>query len=66
MNSITITLPDDRLRALRQLSQQLNIAPEELVKVSIEDLLSRPEDAFQRAMAYVLDKNRELHQRLAA
>lgn len=46
-----------------------SIAPhepqEELVRVSIEELLSRPDEAFERAVEYVLEKNAELYQRLA-
>ncbi|MDQ7029183.1 MAG: hypothetical protein Q9O62_05080 [Ardenticatenia bacterium] len=39
--------------------------PEELLRVSLEELLSRPDEAFQEAMAYVLTKNAELYRRLA-
>jgi hypothetical protein len=35
------------------------------VRVSIEELLSRPEDAFKQAAGYVLKKNAELYRRLA-
>jgi hypothetical protein len=65
MNTITITLPDDRLLKLRETATHLNVSPEELVRVSIEELLTRPEEAFQRAVDYVLKKNAELYWRLA-
>jgi hypothetical protein len=65
MNTITITLPDDRLLKLRETATHLNVSPEELVQVSIEELLTRPEEAFQRAVDYVLKKNTELYRRLA-
>ncbi|MBM3134166.1 MAG: DNA-binding protein [Chloroflexi bacterium] len=65
MNSITITLPDDRLLKLRETATHLKVSPEELVQVSIEELLTRPEEAFQRAVDYVLKKNAELYRRLA-
>lgn len=65
MTSITISLPDDRLKKLKEIAAQFSIAPEELVRVSIEELLSRPEEDFQRALAYVLNKNAELYRRLA-
>jgi hypothetical protein len=64
MNTITITLPDDRLLKLRETATHFNISPEELVQVSIEELLTRPEEAFQRAVDYVLKKNAELYRRL--
>ena len=66
MSALTINLTDDRLRALKKLSSRLNISPEELVRLSIEDILTRSEESFQSAMEYVLEKNTELYQRLAA
>lgn len=65
MDSITISLPDDRLRALQKLSNQLNVSPEELIRLSIEELLTRPNEAFRDAADYVLEKNSDLYRRLA-
>ena len=65
MTTITIALPDDRLQKLKEAATQLNVSPEELVRVSIEELLTRPEDTFLRTADYVLKKNDELYRRLA-
>jgi hypothetical protein len=65
MNTITVTLSDERLSELKEKADELGLTPEELVRVSIEELLSRPEDAFRQAVEYVLKKNKELYQRLA-
>ena len=65
MTTITITLSDERLRELKETASQLNVSPEELVRVSIEELLSRPAEAFQYTVDYVLKKNTELYKRLA-
>lgn len=65
MTSITISLSDERLQKLKEVAERFSIAPEELVRVSIEELLTRPEEDFQRALAYVLKKNFELYRRLA-
>ena len=65
MTRITIALPDDRLLQLQEKSKIFGITPEELVRVSIEELLTRPEDAFQQAVEYILKKNAELYRRLA-
>jgi hypothetical protein len=65
MTTITITLPDDRLLKLKERATRLSVSPEELVRVSIEELLSRPDEAFQRTVNYVLEKNAELYRRLA-
>jgi hypothetical protein len=65
MTTITVPIPDECLSRLREVASSLKVAPEDLVLVSIEELLARPEDSFRRAMEYVLDKNAELYQRLA-
>ena len=65
MTNITITVPDDRLLKLKEIAARLQVTPEELVRVSIEEILTRPEEAFQRAVNYVLQKNAELYRRLA-
>jgi hypothetical protein len=64
MTTITISLPDDRLLKLKEAAANLGVAPEELVRISIEELLTRPEEDFNRAVDYVLRKNAELYRRL--
>ncbi|MBI3150833.1 MAG: DNA-binding protein, partial [Chloroflexi bacterium] len=39
--------------------------PEELVRASLEELLTRPLDDFQKIVERVLSKNAELYKRLA-
>ncbi len=63
--SITVALPEDRLNKLRQTAARLGVIPEELVRVSIEELLAQPEDDFEQAIEHVLEKNSDLYQRLA-
>ena len=65
MTTVTIALSDDRLKELQQIATRFHVTPEELVRVSLEELLSRPEEEFRRALEYVLRKNTELYQRLA-
>ena len=65
METITITVTNDRLSKLREVASDFNVTIEELIRLSIENLLLQPEAAFQRAMEYTLNKNRELYQRLA-
>lgn len=65
MTTITIALSDDQLQELQQIANRLQVAPEDLVRISIEELLSRPEEECRRALEYVLQKNAELYQRLA-
>jgi len=65
MNTLTIALPNDRLLKLKERAARFSVSPEELVLVSIEELLTRPEEQFQHAVDYVLKKNAELYRRLA-
>ena len=65
MTNITIALPDDRLAKLQALAVRLGVAPEELIRLSVEELVAQPEEAFARAAEYVLKKNQELYRRLA-
>jgi hypothetical protein len=65
MTTITVSISDDRLRQLRERASHYHVAPEELVRVSLDDLLTRSEEDFRQAVEYVLSKNNELYQRLA-
>jgi FXSXX-COOH protein len=65
MTTITISLPDDRLRQLQELAARFQVAPEDLLRVSLEELLARPDEAFQHAVRRVLAKNADLYRRLA-
>lgn len=65
MDSITISLSNDRLLKLKEKAAHFNISPEELIRVSIEELLTQPDEALQAAVNYVLKKNAELYRRLA-
>ena len=65
MSTITIALPEEHLVKLNEMARQLGVVPEDLVRVSIEELLSRPEADFRQTVDYVLTKNAELYRRLA-
>ncbi len=65
MVTITVTLSEDRLQRLEDLAKQFRVAPEELLRVSVEELIARPQADFQKALEYVLEKNKELYKRLA-
>ena len=57
MVTYTISLTEKQSQQLREIADQYHIAPEELVRASIEDLLTRPQNDFQTAIEYVLKKN---------
>ncbi len=65
MSTITIAIPDERLRQLQEAARRLGVSPEDLVRVSIEDLLAGSDEKFKSAADRVLEKNAELYRRLA-
>ncbi|MEK6753185.1 MAG: ribbon-helix-helix protein, CopG family [Chloroflexota bacterium] len=65
MVTITVTLSEDHLEKLQNLAKQFNIPTEELLRVSFEELVARPQEDFQKALEYVLDTYKELYKRLA-
>lgn len=65
MTTITIELQEERIQQLQQRASALGISLEELVQISITDLLARPDAAVQQAIDYVLKKNAELYRRIA-
>jgi hypothetical protein len=65
MVTITVTLSEDRLKKLQGLAKQFNIPTEELLRVSFEELVARPQEDFQKALEYVLETYKDLYKRLA-
>ena len=65
--SMTILLELDEVQSqrLQELALTLKVDTNELARAAINDLVSRPAEDFDRAVQYVLEKNRELHRRLA-
>ena len=41
------------------------VTPEELVRATVDSLITGPDEEFEKAAEYVLKKNDELHNRLA-
>jgi hypothetical protein len=66
MVTITIELTQKNVQKLKEMALKFGISMEELARVGVEDMLSQPDEQFQKAMHYVLKKNTELYKRLAA
>ena len=66
MVAITIELPKDRIQRLKEYAEKFGVPIEELVRVTVEDMLSQPEERFLKTVQYVLKKNADLYKRLAA
>ena len=62
---ISIDLTDADERALAEVAKRLNVPADQLAAAALRDLLSRPDDEFERAAQRVLEKNGELYRRLA-
>jgi len=60
-----ISLPDERLKELQSMSEQFCVSTEVLARLSVEDMLSGPDDHVKEQIDRLLEKNRELYRRLA-
>ena len=65
MNTLKVSIPDENFIRLRDTAKQFGISPEVLVKASLDDFLSRPDEDFENALRYVLNKNKELYRKLS-
>ena len=63
--AITIDLPESQMEDIRQLAERLGVRAEDLVCAVVADQLSKPKDDFEAAAERILEKNRELYQRLS-
>ena len=57
MTTITIELPNERLQKLQEMALKFGVSMEELVRISVEDMLTQPEEQLRKAADYVLKKN---------
>lgn len=62
---LAFELPPAQAARLRKEADRLGVAPDELAKAALVDLLATNDPDFDAAARRVLDKNRELYRRLA-
>lgn len=65
MRAITIQISDEDLEKLEEMAARYGVEAEAQARAGVTALLERPDDAFQRALDHVLEKNAELYRRLA-
>ena len=65
MTTISIPLSEESVQRLKERAAEAHVSPDELVRASVEEWLSRPKEDFVRAATYVLQKNADLYRRLA-
>ena len=62
---LSIDLSPEQAQRLRDEAERLGLAPEDLARSVIADLLATPSEDFKAAAERVLRKNKELYRRLA-
>jgi antitoxin FitA len=62
---IAVDLSPSQADRLRDRAKSLGVAPEDLARAAVADLLANPDDAFRAVAEAVLEKNAELYRRLA-
>ena len=62
---LSIDLSPAQAERLRLEAERLGLAPEDLARAAIADLLATPGDDFKTPAEHVLRKNKELYRRLA-
>ncbi|MGK0291462.1 MAG: putative DNA-binding protein [bacterium] len=67
METVTVTLSTTMINQLKDVSQKVGVRTDELIKIAIEEKLNQLEgnSSFDKLSQYVLNKNKELYQRLA-
>ena len=61
---LAFELPQAQAEKLRDEAKRLGLAPEDLARAALADVLGTPDAEF-RAAARILQKNQELYKRLA-
>ena len=60
-----LAVSPESARRLTELAGEAGVRPEEFLRASVEEWLSRPRIDFAEAASYVLKKNADLYRRLA-
>ncbi len=63
--TLNLELDDQQIQRLQDAARRLKVSVNDLAKAAINDLLSKPDQDFERAAKHVLEKNAELYKRLA-
>ena len=62
---LALDLPPPQAARLREEAARLGVAPADLARAAVADLLAAKDDDFRKAAERVLKKNDELYRRLA-
>lgn len=59
-----IELSEAQARQLAEIARRLNVPAESLAEAAVRELVAQPKEDFDRVASRILEKNRELYQRL--
>ena len=65
MAIVTVSLSDEEMRRLEELSKREGLTFEQMVGLSIRDFIGQPDESFLAAAKRVMEKNSELYRRLS-
>lgn len=65
MKVLELQLSEQTASKLQEAAERLNVSPEQLSILSIEEKLAQLEKEFSRSAEYVLQKNADLYRRLS-
>lgn len=65
MATLTISLSDEEMRRMENLSEREDLTMEQIVRLCIRDLIAQPDKLFRITAKRVLEKNAELYGRLS-
>jgi predicted transcriptional regulator len=65
MATLTISLSDEEMRRLEELSKRERLTVEQIVRFSVCDFIGQPNDVFHAAAKRVMEKNAALYRRLS-
>jgi hypothetical protein len=65
MATLIISLSDEEIRRLEELSKRESLTVEQMVRLSVCDFIGQPDDTFHAAAKQVMEKNAELYRRLS-
>ena len=63
MKTLSITLEDNKLDLLENRAKEFGLPLNDLITATVDDLISKSDKEFEKAMKYVIKKNKSLYER---
>lgn len=65
MTTVSVSLSDEEMHRLQELSKREGLTVEQMVRLGINDFIGQPDESFRTAAQQVMKKNTELYRRLS-